>query len=84
MHKIALMRQMMRKIAVLHKTMRKTTHTIIFMHKMMHKMMRKTAFMHKMMRRMKILSPERESSRSEQQKTFKCHIMAKSIYCQLN
>ena len=60
------MRKMMRKIASMRKMMRK----IISMRKMMHKLMRK----------MKISSSEGEYSRSEQHKTFECHLLAQNIY----
>ena len=64
------MRKMMRKM------MRKIA--------VMRKMMRKIILMRKMMRKMKISSSEREYSRSEQQKTFECHLLAQNIYCQSN
>ena len=75
-----MMHKIMRKIASMRKTMRK----IISMRKTMRKMMRKTAFMRNMMRKMEIQSSEREYSRSEQQKPFKCHLMAQNVYCQSN
>ena len=56
------MRKIMRKIVSIHKTMCK----IISMRKMMRNMMRK----------MKILSSEGEYSRSEQHRTFECHLLA--------
>ena len=72
--------KMIRKIASMRKTMRK----IISMRKMMRKMMRKIAVMRNMMRNMEISSSEREYSRSEQQKQFECHLLARGIYCQSN
>ena len=67
----------MRKIAVMRKTMRKTTRKIAFMRKMM----RRIAFMRKMMHKVEISSFEGEYSRSEQHKTFECHLLAQDTYC---
>ena len=69
MCKVASLRKMMRKTAVMRKIMRKT--------------MRKLSFMCKMMRKMKISSLKGEHSRSEQHKTFKCHLLAQNVYCLL-
>ena len=74
------MRKMMRKMASMRKMMRK----IGVMRKMMRKTMRKIAFMRKMMRKMKISSFKEEYSRSEQHKSFKCHLLAQNIYCLSN
>ena len=45
---------------------------------MMRKIMRKVASMRNMMRKMEISSSQREYSRSEQQKPFKCHLLAQN------
>ena len=70
------MRKMMRKIASMRKMMRK----IIFLRKMM----RKIAFMLKMIRKRKISTSEGEYSRSEQHKTFECHLLVQDVYCLSN
>ena len=91
------MRKMMRKIA----SVRKITRKIAVMPKIMRKTMRKIAFMRKMMRKMKISSSKGEYlskmlyamlsigikvkySRSEQHKTFKFHLLAQNIFCLSN
>ena len=80
MYKIAvickMMRKVIRKIASMCKMMRK----IAVMRKMMRKTMRKIIFMRKMMRKMKISSSKEEYSRSEQHKTFECHLLAQNIH----
>ena len=74
------MRKIVRKMASVLKLMRKMS----VMRKMMRKTMRKIAFMRNMMCKMKISSSEGEYSRSEQHKTFKCHLLAQNIYCLSN
>ena len=55
-------------------------HKIAVMRKMMRKAMRQIIVRRKMMGKMKMLSSEKEHSRSEQHKTFQCHLLAQNIH----